>query len=96
MRGTAVWPSAYTYLGDSLRLKIIECAAVDSTNVSDSPPGTIQITPEKALIVIAGHRAVRLDCVQPANRHKISGYDLINGHRLKTGDRFIRRDQPSD
>ena len=96
VRGTAVWPSAYTYLGDSLRLKIIECAAVDSTNVSDYPPGTIQVTPEKALIVIAGRRAVRLDCVQPANRHKISGYDLINGHRLKTGDRFIRRDQPSE
>ena len=96
VRGTAVWPSAYTYLGDSLRLKIIECAAVDSTNVSDCPPGTIQITPEKELIVIAGQRAVRLDCVQPANRQKIRGYDFINGHRLKTGDRFFRVDQPSE
>lgn len=96
VRGTAVWPSAYTYLGDNLRLKIIDCAAVDCTNSSDNPPGTIQITPEKELIVIAGHRAVRLDCVQPAHRQKIRGYDFINGHRLKTGDRFFRRDQPSE
>lgn len=96
VRGTAVWPSAYTYLGDNLRLKVIDCAAVDCTNSSDNPPGTIQITPEKELIVIAGHRAVRLDCVQPANKQKISGYDFINGRRLKTGDRFFRRDQPSE
>lgn len=96
VRGTAVWPSAYTYLGDNLRLKIIDCAAVDCTNSSDYPPGTIQITHEKELIVIAGQQAVRLDCVQPANRQKIRGYDFVNGHRLKTGDRFFRVDQPSE
>lgn len=96
VRGTADWPSAYTYFGDNLRLKIIDCTAVDSTNLSDYPPGTIQITHEKELIVLAGQRAVRLDCVQPANRHKISGYDFINGHRLRTGDRFFGKDQPSE
>ena len=96
VRGTAVWPSAYTYLGDNLRVKIIDCAPVDYANFSDCAPGTIQITPEKELIVLAGRRAVRLDCVQPANRRKISGHDFINGHRLKPGDRFFRRDQPSE
>ena len=96
VRGTDIWPSAYTYFGDNLRVKIIDCTPVDHANLSDLPPGTIQITPDKELIVFAGRRAVRLNHVQPANRHKISGYDFINGHRLKTGDRFFRRDQPSE
>ena len=96
VRGTATWPSAYTYFGDNLRLKIIDSAPINHANLSDFPPGTIQITPDKELIVFAGKGAVRLNHVQPANRRKISGYDFINGHRLKTGDRFFRRDQPSE
>jgi methionyl-tRNA formyltransferase len=91
VRGTLIWPGAYTYFGGNLRLKIIDCTVLDYPNPDNFSPGTMQITPEQELIIFTGEGTLRLDRVQPANRKEISGRDFINGYRLKTGDRVFRQ-----
>jgi methionyl-tRNA formyltransferase len=89
VRGTAVWPGAYTFFEDNLRLKVIECTVVDYPNPKNFLPGTIEITSAPALLVFTGEGALRLDRVQPATKKAMSAADLINGYRLKTGVRFV-------
>ncbi|MBI1924043.1 methionyl-tRNA formyltransferase [Candidatus Poribacteria bacterium] len=96
VRGTSIWPGAYTYFGDSLRLKILHCVVVDALNSEAFPAGTIQITADRELIVFAGERALRLDRVQPANKSAMTARDFLNGYRLKTGDQFFRVEEPTD
>lgn len=92
VRGTSIWPGAYTYFGDGLRLKILHCVVVDAPNSENFPAGTIQITADRELIVFAGERALRLDRVQPANKSAMTARDFLNGYRLKTGERFFSLD----
>ena len=89
VRGTAIWPGAYTFFADSLRLKIIECSVVNAQELGCKSPGTIHITTDKALIVFTAEGALRLDRLQPANKQPMAAHDFINGYRLKTGDRFL-------
>ena len=103
VRGTSMWPGAYTYFSDDLRLKIIACTVVDGGTLrlpsqADPTPGafstgTIQISSDKDLIVHTGAGALRLDCVQPANKKEMDARAFLNGHRLKTGDRFYQTDR---
>ena len=88
VRGTAIWPGAYTSFGSNQRLKIIECRVVDYRNSENLPPGTIEISPDKKLIVFTGQGALRLERVQPANKKEMAVRDFLNGYHLKTGDRF--------
>ena len=39
---------------------------------------------------------LRLDRVQPANKKEMDASAFINGYRLKTGDRFFRKETPID
>ena len=39
---------------------------------------------------------LRLDRVQPANKKEMDARSFINGYRLKTGDRFFRREASTD
>ena len=61
VRGVAIWPGAYTWVktdkhtaGDDLRLKIAACTVVDHLNTAEFPNGTIEITPDKELVVFTG------------------------------------------
>jgi methionyl-tRNA formyltransferase len=89
VRGTAGWPGAYTFFGDNLRLKIIECSVVDAPDLENMSPGTIEITADKTLIVFTAEGALRLNRIQPANKQPMTAHDFLNGYRLKTGDRFL-------
>ena len=89
VRGTAIWPGAYTLFEADQRLKIIECHVYDYPNSGDVPSGTIEITSRRELIVFTGEGALGLDRVQPANKKEMNAHDFLNGYRLKTGDRFL-------
>ena len=89
IRGTTIWPGAYTFFGNNLRLKIIDCRIVDDANLGNCSPGTIEITPDKALIVFTGEEVLRLERVQPANKKEMVASDFLNGYHLKMGDRFL-------
>ncbi len=102
VRGTSIWPGAYTWVGTSptsmpndLRLKIIACADVDYPHPADVPSGTIQITSSRELIVLCGKGSLRLDRVQPANKKAMDARAFLNGYRLKTGDWLFRRKTPT-
>ncbi|MCZ6681488.1 MAG: methionyl-tRNA formyltransferase [Candidatus Poribacteria bacterium] len=95
VRGTSIWPGAYTSAAlpnDDLRLKIIACTAVDYPNPEHLPGGTVQITSDKELIVLSGKGALRLDRVQPANKKEMDAGAFLNGYRLQTGDRLFRKE----
>lgn len=115
VRGVSIWPGAYTWVktndnsdGDDLRLKVTTCTVVDYLNSAKLPNGTIEITSDKALIVVtgngsrdkiqkqsddeSGNKCLRLDRVQPANKKEMDAHAFINGYRLRTGDRLFRKE----
>ncbi len=113
VRGVSIWPGAYTWVktgqgstDDNLRLKVTACTVVDYPNSAGFPSGTIEITPDKELVVFTGTnnenkiggqgnlggKHLRLDRVQPANKKEIDARAFINGYRVSTGDRCFRRE----
>ena len=95
VRGTAIWPGAYTFLCGELRLKILECEVVDNRLQRDVVPGVIRITPRHDLTVGTGAGVVRLTRVQPANKRIMNAREFVNGYRVDTGERLTRQSQGS-
>ena len=89
VRGTAIWPGAYTFLNSTLRLKVLECQVMVDAVKSDVQPGDITVTPQHELTVATGAGTVRVTRVQPATKQIIDAEEFINGYRVKTGARFI-------
>ena len=88
VRGTAIWPGAYTFLNGELRLKILECHVMVDALQGDILSGDIAVTPHHHLIVGTGEGVVRITKVQPANKRIMDTGEFINGYRVKTGARF--------
>lgn len=91
VRGTAIWPGAYTFLNGELRLKILECQVLVNALHNDESPGAITITAQQYLTVGTGAGALRLTRVQPANKRIMDANEFINGYRVKTGTRFVHQ-----
>ncbi len=89
VRGTAIWPGAYTFLNGELRLKILECHVVVDAPKRNVPPGYIAVTPQRELAVGTSTGIVRVTRVQPANKQIMDANEFINGYRVKTGARFV-------
>ncbi|MDE0040562.1 MAG: methionyl-tRNA formyltransferase, partial [Candidatus Poribacteria bacterium] len=89
VRGTAIWPGAYTFLNGTLRLKILECQVMVDAVKRDVPPGDITVTPQHELTVETSAGTVRITRVQPATKQIMDAEEFINGYRVKTGARFI-------
>lgn len=89
VRGTAIWPGAYTFLNGELRLKILECHVVVDAPKRNVPPGYIVVTPQRELTVGTSTGIVRVTRVQPANKLIMDANEFINGYRVKTGARFV-------
>lgn len=85
VRGTAIWPGAYTFFRGDLRLKIISCQP--HPQALAAPPGTLEIT-EKQLRVATAEGTLQLLQIQPATKKVMEAHDFINGYQLQTGERF--------
>ena len=91
VRGTAIWPGAYTFLNGTLRLKILECHELVNVRQNDVSPGAVTITPQQYLTVGTGEGVLRLTRVQPANKQTMDANEFVNGYRVKTGARFVHQ-----
>ena len=93
VRGTRLWPGAYTYF-NNLRIKVTRCTVAEEPNLANAACGTVHITPEKALIVACGQGALRLERVQPETKTEMEATAFLNGYHLRTGDRLTTIDEP--
>lgn len=91
VRGTAIWPGAYTFLNGTLRLKILKCQVMVNAVTRNVSPGGITVTPKHDLTVATGAGTVRITRVQPATKQIMDAKEFINGYRVKTGARFMHQ-----
>ncbi len=87
VRGTAIWPGAYTFLSQNLRLKILQCLPQPRTLTV--PPGTLHIENRQTLLVATGEGTLQVLKIQPATKKEMDARDFINGYQLRTGNRFL-------
>ena len=89
VRGTAIWPGAYTFFRADLRLKILSCQPHPQTLVA--PPGTLEIVEKQKLLVATAEGTLQLLQIQPATKKAMEAHDFINGYQLQTGERFLKQ-----
>ena len=87
VRGTAIWPGAYTFFREELRLKVIRCQPLPRTLAAQS--GTLEIVDRQKLIVATGEGTLQLLEIQPATKKVMEASDFINGYQLQTGEQFL-------
>ena len=87
VRGTAIWPGAYTFFRDNLRLKIVNCLPLSQT--FDAPAGTLKIVEKRKLIVATADGMLQLLQIQPATKKVMEASDFINGYQLQTGEKLL-------
>ena len=87
VRGTAIWPGAYTFFREELRLKVIRCQPLPRTLAAQ--PGTLEIVDRQKLIVATGEGTLQLLEIQPATKKVMEASDFINGYQLQTGEQFL-------
>jgi methionyl-tRNA formyltransferase len=81
-RGMNPWPGAFTYWQGAL-LKILRAESAPA----GGPAGTV-LSAKKELVVAAGDGAVRLLQLQLAGKKAMDAAALLNGVRLREGDRL--------
>ena len=87
VRGTAIWPGAYTFFRNNLRLKIVSCQPLLQT--LDTPSGTLEIVEKRKLFVATADGILQLLKVQPATKKVMEASDFINGYQLQTGEQLL-------
>lgn len=91
VRGTAVWPGAYTFFRENLRLKIIDCQP--QPQAPARLPGTLEIVERQKLFVATAEGTLQLLKIQPATKKAMEARDFINGYQLQTGERLLEHIQ---
>ena len=86
VRGTAIWPGAYTFFRDNIRLKIVDCQPFLQT--VDAPSGTLKIVEKRKLLVATTEGTLQVLQIQPATKRVMEASDFINGYQLQTGEQF--------
>ena len=92
VRGTAIWPGAYTFFRDNLRLKVISCQPLPQTR--NAPPGTLEIVKKRKLLVATYDGTLQLLKIQPATKKVMEAADFINGYQVQTGDQLLTASLP--
>ncbi len=87
VRGTAIWPGAYTFFRDNLRLKIISCQPLPQ--MLATPAGTLEIVEKRKLRVATAEGTLQLLKIQPATKKVMEADDFINGYQVQTGEQFL-------
>jgi len=87
IRGLHPWPHAFGFL-DGRRLILLRShVATESTSVAD--PGAIVEAHGDRLVVAAGSGAVQLTQIQPEGKRPLTARELLAGHRIRPGARFL-------
>ena len=86
VRGTAIWPGAYTFFREQIRLKIIRCQPLPQTLTG--LPGTLEIVEKQKLGVATKKGTLQLLEIQPATKKAMAARDFINGYQVQTGERM--------
>jgi len=85
VRGLDPWPGSYTFLnGKLLKLHRVEVVSPELK----AKPGEVVRADDGGLWVAAGAGAVALTVVQLENKRRLPGTEVINGARVKAGDRL--------
>ena len=92
VRGTAIWPGAYTFFRDNLRLKIVNCQPL--SQALRTPSGTLEIVEKRKLLVATAAGTLQLLQIQPATKKVMEASDFINGYQLKTGEQLLTATLP--
>ena len=87
VRGTAIWPGAYTFFRDNHRLKVISCQPLPQTRAA--PSGTLEIVEKRKLLVATADGTLQLLKIQPATKKVMKADDFINGYQLQTGEQLL-------
>ena len=87
VRGTAIWPGAYTFFRDNHRLKIISCQPLPQPLAA--PSGTLEIVEKRKLFVATADGTLQLLKIQPATKKVMEADDFINGYQLQTGEQLL-------
>ncbi|MCY4554482.1 MAG: methionyl-tRNA formyltransferase [Candidatus Poribacteria bacterium] len=87
VRGTAIWPGAYTFFRNDLRLKIVSCQPL--SQISTAPLGTLEVIEKRKLIVATADGMLQLLKIQPATKKVMEASDFINGYQLQTGEQLL-------
>jgi len=102
IRGTFLWPGAYSYLEGKQKIKICQSRnlgelkgeLLDRLPLRDKSrnavPGEIIDSGNLGLVVKCGHNsAIKLTGVKPSSRCEMSGVDFVNGYHIEIGDKFV-------
>ena len=92
VRGTAIWPGAYTFFRDNLRLKIVNCQPL--SQALHTPSGTLEIVEKRKLLVATADGTLQLLYIQPATKKVMEASDFINGYQLQTGEQLLTATLP--
>ena len=87
VRGTAIWPGAYTFFRNNLRLKIVSCQPLSQT--FPVPAGTLKVIEKRKLIVATADGTLQLLKIQPATKKVMEISDFINGYQLQTDEQLL-------
>ena len=92
VRGTVIWPGAYTFFRDNLRLKIVNCQPL--SQALNAPSGTLEIVEKRKLLVATANGTLQLLQIQPATKKVMEASDFINGYQLQTGEQLLAATLP--
>ena len=87
VRGTAIWPGAYTFFRDNHRLKIISCQPLPQTRAA--PSGTLEIVEKRKLLVATADGTLQLLKFSPQLRKLWKQTILLTVTQLQTGEQLL-------
>ncbi|MFN7181587.1 MAG: methionyl-tRNA formyltransferase [Planctomycetota bacterium] len=80
------WPGIFFYDSSKRKIEIINAYIVDYD--SSVPPGTILSISPFGVHVQTGEKVLNIIKIKPEGKKIMSGFDYINGRRLKKGDKI--------
>jgi methionyl-tRNA formyltransferase len=98
VRGLIPWPCAYSFLQKSdtnEKKRIIirkTCIDDECKTTCNKPPGMINKTSEKGLLVSTCEGSVWITSLQPEGKRVMDAKDYINGYNIMAGDYFSMQD----
>ena len=87
IRGLSPIPGANTRLPDGKLLKIYKAEKVFG-DYSGEPGMVVDVIKKKGPVVMTGDGAVCILSAKPEGKREMPGFEIVNGHYLKVGDRL--------
>ena len=81
------WPVAFTSV-EGRPLHVLKSEALPSGDPADAPPGTLVRATPRGIEVQAGRGRLRLERVQRPGKRAMDAHELLNGWRLRPGQRL--------